>query len=198
MAHILIMPRQGNTVESCVIQEWQVKEGDRVAADQAVCVVETDKAAFEVPAGAAGTVLKLLYASGDDVPVLEPIAVIGAAGEDWQAALPAPLAAAPQAPLGVAPLGAALGAAAGAVPPAASPRARKLAALEGLPLDGPATGLAGSGLAATGPGGRIIERDVRAALEGRPALTAAALAGGGLAPGAASGSGLAGRVTVAD
>ena len=84
MAHILIMPRQGNTVESCIITDWKVKEGDAVTPETAICEVETDKASFEVPAGAAGTVLKLLYNSGDDVPVLKPIAVIGAPGEDWQ------------------------------------------------------------------------------------------------------------------
>jgi len=84
MAHILIMPRQGNTVESCIITDWKVREGDTVTKETTVCEVETDKAAFEVPAGEAGTVLKLLYASGDDVPVLRPIAVIGVPGEDWQ------------------------------------------------------------------------------------------------------------------
>ncbi|GAB1483943.1 hypothetical protein MASR2M78_27600 [Treponema sp.] len=46
MAHLLIMPRQGNTVESCVIVEWKAKEGDKVAADTPVCEVETDKATF--------------------------------------------------------------------------------------------------------------------------------------------------------
>ncbi|MDR2718496.1 MAG: 2-oxo acid dehydrogenase subunit E2, partial [Treponema sp.] len=85
MTHILIMPRQGNTVESCIITDWKVKEGDAVSAETVVCEVETDKASFEIPAGAAGTILKILRNAGDDVPVLEPIAVIGAAGEDWQA-----------------------------------------------------------------------------------------------------------------
>ena len=87
MAHILIMPRQGNTVESCIITNWKVNEGDIVSADTAICEVETDKAAFEIPAGAAGTVLKLLHSSGDDVPVLQPIAVVGAPGENWKVEL---------------------------------------------------------------------------------------------------------------
>ena len=87
MAHILIMPRQGNTVESCIITDWKVKEGEMVTAETAVCEVETDKASFEVPAGAAGMVLAILAKAGDDVPVLAPIAVIGAAGENWQAVL---------------------------------------------------------------------------------------------------------------
>lgn len=209
MAHVLIMPRQGNTVESCVIVDWKAKEGDAVAADAPVCEVETDKATFEVPAGAAGTVLKILHAAGDDVPVLQPIAVIGAAGEDWQAALGgAAAAAAPEKAESAAPASAAVQAspAAAAAPPApasagsadgsaagktaASPRARSLAAKEAVDV---------SVLAGTGPGGRVIERDVKAALEGRPALTAAAkaaLAAGGSIP--AAGSGLAGRATAAD
>jgi len=205
MAHILIMPRQGNTVESCIITDWKVKEGDTVKAETAVCEVETDKASFEVPAGANGIVLKIIYKAGDDVPVLQPIAVIGAAGEDWQSAI---------------------GAAGGAVPDAGSkeqgagsseqgtenreqrtgtssqtttplptphsplpvsPRARNLAEKEALPV----TGLNGSG-----PGGRVIERDVKAALETRPALTAAAKAAGGALPDA--GSGIGGRITAAD
>lgn len=76
MAHVLIMPRQGNTVESCIIVEWKKKEGDAVDADTTVCEVETDKATFEVPAGAAGTILKIIHPEGDDVPVLQPIMVV--------------------------------------------------------------------------------------------------------------------------
>jgi pyruvate dehydrogenase E2 component (dihydrolipoamide acetyltransferase) len=215
MAHILIMPRQGNTVESCVIQEWKVKEGDSVQADTTAAVVETDKATFEVPAGADGQVLKLLYGGGDDVPVLEPIAVIGAAGEDWQAALGSAGtqanaaggagtdSAAQTAPQSAAQSPGAPGrpAAAPGVPavtgpadssstnPPVSPRARKLAAAEALAL----TGIAGSG-----PGGRIIERDVAAALAGRPALTAAARAAGTVAGSGPAGSGLGGRITAGD
>ncbi|MDR0585519.1 MAG: 2-oxo acid dehydrogenase subunit E2 [Treponema sp.] len=209
MAHVLIMPRQGNTVESCIIVDWKVKEGDVVGAETPVCDVETDKAAFEVPAGAAGTVLKIFHAAGDDVPVLKPIAVIGAAGEDWHAALGSPAlgAAAPEtAPQGVesprleeaAPGVLPTGSAPSAAPReagagiAVSPRAKNLAEKEALPL---------AGIAGSGPGGRIIERDVAAALLNRPALTAAAkaaaeAAGGGTV--SAPGSGIGGRVTLSD
>jgi pyruvate dehydrogenase E2 component (dihydrolipoamide acetyltransferase) len=201
MAHILIMPRQGNTVESCIITEWKVKEGDKVTAETTVCEVETDKATFEVPAGAEGTVLVILHGSGDDVPVLAPIAVIGATGEDWATALgninydtvqkegeaspssgqvaelpPLPGAAAPNRQLELD----------GTI--AMSPRARNLAAKKALTVPGTFGG--------TGPGGRIIERDIKAALENRPALTAAARAAGGAIP--AVGSGIGGRVTVSD
>jgi pyruvate dehydrogenase E2 component (dihydrolipoamide acetyltransferase) len=207
MAYVLILPRQGNTVESCIIVDWKVKEGDEVAADTTVCEVETDKATFELPAGEAGRVLKILRPVGDDVPVLDPLAVIGQAGEDWEAALQN-AGAAPGLPSGQKPVQAELiqpepgqGAAPGTGPGApilseggaVSPRARNLAGREGLPLTRDA------GIAGSGPGGRIIERDVIGALESRPALTAAARAvldAGGTLP--EWGSGLGGRVRAAD
>jgi len=208
MAHILIMPRQGNTVESCIITGWKVKEGDKVSAQTVVCEVETDKAAFEVPAGEAGTILKILHAQSDDVPVLEPIAVIGTAGEDWQAALAAAstqgISHEDTKVQGTVPalesLSVNLHASVTSAPVSEanseisiSPRARNLAEKEALPLESvPALAAAGSG-----PGGRIIERDISAALQNRPGLTAAARAAGtGTIPQA--GSGIGGRVTAAE
>jgi len=78
------MPKLGNTVESSVIVSWKVKPGDQVKKDTALCEIETDKATMDVPAGEEGTVLALLRKEGDDVPVLEPIAVIGVPGETWE------------------------------------------------------------------------------------------------------------------
>jgi len=201
------MPRQGNTVESCVITNWKVKEGDDVSAGTAICEVETDKAVFEIPAGADGTVLKLLYTSGDDVPVLEPIAVIGEPSEDWQSALSGNIShegtehtsnqrfaaqredkselrkenpnssflipnssfPTPHSSFSI------------------SPRARKLAEKEKVTVT----------FSGSGPGGRVIERDVVAALQNRPPLTAAAKAAGqGTVP--PQGTGLGGRITIGD
>jgi pyruvate dehydrogenase E2 component (dihydrolipoamide acetyltransferase) len=218
MAHVLIMPRQGNTVESCIIGEWMVKEGDTVNADTPVCVVETDKATFEVPAGAAGRVLKILHPAGDDVPVLRPIMVLGKPGENWEALVageaPAGAVSATsaggtgigEAPAGGSPAAAvssALDPAAASAPippeggyPAASPRAKKLAGQEAVDL---------RALGGSGPGGRIIAADVAAAAAGRPPLTEAAkdelrkrIAAGLSSPVAGSGSGIGGRLTVAD
>jgi pyruvate dehydrogenase E2 component (dihydrolipoamide acetyltransferase) len=207
MAHILIMPRQGNTVESCVIGEWKVKEGDKVEADTPVCVVETDKATFDVPAGAAGTVLKILHPAGDDVPVLKPIMVVGDPGESWtpteagEAALPAESgggerAAAPALPAPEAPAAAVSAAPQTGGRLAASPRAKKLAEAEAVDL---------RALGGSGPGGRIIEADVAAAVAARPPLTAAAkdelrrrVAAGLPAEAAGPGSALGGRTGVAD
>lgn len=87
MAEIVVMPRQGNSVESCVILEWKKREGDTVSAEDILCEVETDKAAFEIPAGFGGTLLKILHSAGEDVPVLKPIAVIGKPGENLETLL---------------------------------------------------------------------------------------------------------------
>jgi len=166
VAHVLVMPRQGNTVESCVIVGWRAAEGQSVAVDEAVCEVETDKATFDVPAGSAGVLLKILRPDGDDVPVLAPIAVIGQAGEDWRAAVAAAggdVAAAPARPAAegtAAPAAPAVGASqAQAAEAPVSPRARKRAAAEGIEA---------SNLPGTGPGGRVIDRDVVAAAAARP------------------------------
>jgi pyruvate dehydrogenase E2 component (dihydrolipoamide acetyltransferase) len=215
MAHILIMPKQGNTVESCVIGSWRVKEGDTVTAETAVCDIETDKATFEIPAGASGIVLKILRAPGDDVPVLQPIAVIGQAGEDFAAALESASVIDKEGEATSCPVSPSLRSAPYATPSAkalprsspqrpqspaqseggsrfASPRARALSAHENIPL---------ANITGSGPEGRIIERDVRAALAGNPGFTQAAKAVGGPAPAIGTGlggRGIGGRITLAD
>ncbi len=89
MAVEVLMPRQGQSVESCIIIEWKVKEGDTVAQGQALCEVETDKATFEVESPAAGTVLGVFYPADADVEVLKVIAAIGEPGEDISGIRPA-------------------------------------------------------------------------------------------------------------
>ena len=192
------MPRKGNTVESCVITSWKVKEGDLVTTDTAICEVETDKASFEVHAGTAGTVLALLHDPGSDVPVLQPIAVIGESGEDWQSTLGVTFSkealyedtktqSKEEQSKAISSTCASASLRDQKPNNAISPRARNLAAKEALPLPVPGTG----------PGGRIIERDVTAALQNRPPLTSAAKAAGpGTVP--QHGSGLGGRITLAD
>ncbi|MCE1196982.1 2-oxo acid dehydrogenase subunit E2, partial [bacterium] len=213
MAQVVVMPKLGNTVESCIIVKWNIEEGQAVAADAVLCEIETDKATMDVPAGAAGVLLKRLAAEGDDVPVLSPIAVVGQAGEALDfAALgirggePAPTSAvaaaqpaqsaveaqAAPAAEAAAPVNAAA-AAAPAGPVHASPRAKALAREEGLPIEALASG--------TGPGGRIIERDVRAAFSAGPGMTASAkdlAVLRGLYDAAKTGTGLGGRLTADD
>lgn len=72
MATVIGMPALGNSVESCLIVSWSVKEGDTIAENGILCEVETDKASMEVPSTASGTVLKLLWAESDDVPSNSP------------------------------------------------------------------------------------------------------------------------------
>ncbi|MFH1939867.1 MAG: dihydrolipoamide acetyltransferase family protein [bacterium] len=81
MAVPVPMPKQGQSVESCLIIKWNKKVGDKVKAEEPICEVETDKAVFEVEAPEAGTILKIFYKEGDDVPVLNTIAIIGQPGE---------------------------------------------------------------------------------------------------------------------
>jgi pyruvate dehydrogenase E2 component (dihydrolipoamide acetyltransferase) len=195
MATALIMPKQGQSVESCAIVGWKKKVGDAVKAGEVVCEVETDKATFEVESPATGTLLAIFHEAGAQVPVLEPIAVIGAPGESVTGLRGSPAAAAaptaPAAPAAAtAPKTPATPAPAGSA--TASPRARAFAASRGIGLDG---------IAGTGPGGRIIERDVLSALEGRQPLTpaarekAAALGAAAVPP---AGTGIGGRVRAED
>ena len=214
------MPRQGQSVEACTIVRWLKQPGEDVGSGEVLCEIETDKAAFEVESTASGTLLAQFVPEGEEVPVLTPIAAVGEPGEKVPTPTatdtPAPAAAdggsvpaasgaatamAPSAPPPGTPAPA--GAPAAPVPdqagaalparrggPAISPRARRRAGELGVDF----TAVSGSG-----PRGRIIERDVVAASAARPALTAAAraaVAAGAEVP--AVGSGIGGRVTLAD
>ena len=83
MAVAVLMPRQGNTVETCRILSWKKEPGAAVREGDVLCEVETDKAAFEVPAPADGTLLERFFEEGADVPVLTNIAAIGAPGDAY-------------------------------------------------------------------------------------------------------------------
>jgi pyruvate dehydrogenase E2 component (dihydrolipoamide acetyltransferase) len=85
MAVAVIMPRQGQSVESCIITKWHKKAGDKVDVGDMLFSYETDKASFDEEAKQAGTLLAILVDEGDDVPVLETVAVIGDEGEDYSA-----------------------------------------------------------------------------------------------------------------
>src|SRR5512137_2967198 len=91
------MPRQGQSVETCLLLSWKKGEGEAVAQGESLCEVETDKATFDVEAPEAGTLLKRFYDEGQDVPVLSVIAAIGKPGESVEG-LAAPQADAPAAP----------------------------------------------------------------------------------------------------
>ena len=81
MAYPVIMPRQGQSVETCIITEWYLKKGDMVTEGGLLFAYETDKASFDEVAEADGILLDVFYNAGDEVTVLTNIAVIGNEGE---------------------------------------------------------------------------------------------------------------------
>lgn len=81
MAQAVIMPRQGLSVETCIITEWKKDEGDSVKEGDVLFSYETDKATFEEEAEVEGTLLKRFFEEGDEVPVLTNVCVIGEEGE---------------------------------------------------------------------------------------------------------------------
>lgn len=85
MANPVLMPKQGITVESCVLTKWNVKVGDKVKVGDVLFSFETDKSSIDFASEADGEVLALLCEEGDEVAVLSPVAVIGAKGEDISA-----------------------------------------------------------------------------------------------------------------
>lgn len=88
MATVVIMPRQGQSVESCIITEWKKKVGDKINVGDVLFSYETDKSAFDEAATVEGTLLKVFAEEGDDVPCLEAVCIIGAEGEDVSALVP--------------------------------------------------------------------------------------------------------------
>lgn len=164
------MPRQGQSVESCIITSWNKAVGDTVAEGDVLFSYETDKSAFDEVATVSGTMLAQLYKEGDVVVCLENVCIIGEAGEDISAliggaadkpteeAAPAPETSAVAAPETTASV------AASASPCQTdggrifiSPRARALALKTGVDM---------TKVVPTGPHGRIIERDIEKALDG--------------------------------
>jgi pyruvate dehydrogenase E2 component (dihydrolipoamide acetyltransferase) len=188
------MPKMGDAMEEGTLVEWIKKEGDSVREGEPIANIQTDKATVEMESPGTGTLAGLLIQEGDTVPVGQPIALILGKGEevpaDWGAkssvasgakapeptpepVKPAPAAVAleerpqptsvpPPPPTPTAPTGG-NGRGRRVV---ASPLARKLAKQLGIDL---------SALSGSGPGGRIIEKDVRAAAAS-PAAVAPAVA----------------------
>ena len=86
MATVVELPRLSDTMEEGVIAKWRVKVGDKVKRGQVIADIETDKATMEFESFDSGVVLKLVAAEGDTLPLGAPIAVLGEAGEDPDAA----------------------------------------------------------------------------------------------------------------
>jgi len=81
MARIVVMPKLGLTMSEGLLAAWLVSVGDRVEADAPLFDVETDKITSSVPAPCGGILLRCV-AAGQDVPVGEPVGIIGELDED--------------------------------------------------------------------------------------------------------------------
>ncbi len=168
MAEKLLMMALSPTMETGTLVKWHKKEGDQVKSGDVLCEVETDKATMDYESPSEGVLLRILLPEGGEARVGDPIGVIGKAGEDVSglAAEAAPAAARAAAPAAKAspatPAASSLSPAAAQATPAppgrlrTSPLARRLAEEKGIDLHG---------VAGSGPGGRIVKRD----LDQRPA-----------------------------
>jgi pyruvate dehydrogenase E2 component (dihydrolipoamide acetyltransferase) len=196
MATPVELPKSGNTVEECVIGRWVKQAGDVVFPGDVLAEVETDKATFEIIAPVSGTLLATFFPEGALVPVFTTVCVIGERGETFEifrpaaasvhassTASPEPLAPTPLMSVTTSPQRPAprlrshtiessfrlrASASAGQVGEAGSaapwsPRARRFAA----EWDFEPAGIIGSG-----PGGRVLEQDVRTAYESARAAAA--------------------------
>ena len=165
-AQAVIMPKEGITVESCIIGEWKKNVGDQVNVGDVLFTYETDKAEFECESTAAGTLLAKFFEDGDEVPCLENVCAIGNAGDAYEhlkpgAEVPAPAAEA---------------AAPAAATAAAAPAAKaELAAISPRAMAKAVANNVNPALATgTGPNGRIIERDIDALIASGAAASYAA------------------------
>jgi pyruvate dehydrogenase E2 component (dihydrolipoamide acetyltransferase) len=164
------MPEVAANTTSAVLSDWPVPENVEFAVDEPIATVETEKAVVDVPADAAGVILRTLVVAGAEVEVGAPIAVIGDPGEvvDDIDRLVVELGGTP-AVVEPEPTRSAV------VEPTtrngrssrifSSPLARRLARESGLSIDQ---------LVGTGPGGRIVRRDIEAAINGGAGVHATA------------------------
>lgn len=194
MAIPVIMPRQGQSVESCIITGWQKAVGDKVEIGDVLFTYETDKASFEEESTVAGTMLAQFYEEFDEVVVLVNVCVIGEEGESFSEFDPREEATSE-------PVAEVVEVAEEKVTTAketqetiiasgsekVSPRARNLATKLNIDV---------KQASATGPNGRVIERDIQKLKELGIFATSAALASGESL--SARGTGIGGRVTVGD
>ena len=174
MATKVVMEALSPTMEEGRLVKWTKKEGDKVAKGDVLAEVETDKAVMEIVARGDGVMRKIIAAEGETRPVGDLLAIVGAADENIDA-LAAGGGAPAAAPIPASPPKAAAAPPAPAAPPSrpsappteqaphaaepgarlrSSPLARRLASERGVALDQ---------LQGSGPGGRIIKRDIEAA-----------------------------------
>lgn len=165
MAISVVMPRLSDTMEEGKILRWLKREGDRVEGGEIIAEIQTDKADIEMEAFGSGTLRKILIGAGQSAPVGHPIGVIAEEDEDISTLLPpvtgsvnqSAISARPGASAPVSPAFQAV--TAGRVK--ASPLAKRLARAQGIDL---------SAVKGSGPGGRIIRRDLAAIIPSTAAV----------------------------
>lgn len=167
MAEIIEMPKLSDTMTEGTLGEWLKNEGDQIESGDIIARVETDKATMDLESFESGILLKRVIQEGETVPTGAPVAVVGEAGEEVDegllkaspAAVPAQeqveeAPAAEAAPAPAAPTAAPAPVSSSDLNVKASPLAKKIAADKGISL---------SGITGSGPGGRIVKKDVLAA-----------------------------------
>ena len=148
-----IMPKQGESVENCILTEWYKNVGEKISKGELLFAYETDKAVFEVEATTDGIILAQFYKVGDEVPVLSTVGVIGSEGE----ALTASIIENPKSSESFKPEILTEGANKGnniradSRKISISPLARNLAKMKGILIDN---------IDGTGPQGRVVARDI--------------------------------------
>jgi pyruvate dehydrogenase E2 component (dihydrolipoamide acetyltransferase) len=156
------VPKVGNTVEECIVGEWRKRKGEQVTAGEVIAEIETDKTTFEIIAPVSGTLLEVLVPQGEMVPVFTTLCFIGEPGESFEVPGAAPLAPSVVPPPVVAPDRAPEPEAA---PPRStmvlSPRAHRFAAEHNFHPES---------ITGSGPGGRVLEADLRDAYAAAPAM----------------------------
>ncbi|NLG58315.1 MAG: 2-oxo acid dehydrogenase subunit E2 [Clostridiales bacterium] len=158
MSKQILMPQYGLTMEEGAVEKWLIKEGDVINEGDVIAEIVTDKLTNDLVSEVGGTVLKLVAPEGEDIPVKGVLAIVGEPGEQVNLEEDQPEAS--QAPVPEAPAPAAPGklleqplAAGGRIK--ISPFAKKIAEKNQLDY---------SRLAGSGPSGRIVAKDVEAAL----------------------------------
>jgi pyruvate dehydrogenase E2 component (dihydrolipoamide acetyltransferase) len=164
MAIPVIMPKQGQSVETCIITTWLKKKGDVIRTGDILFSYETDKAAFDTESTVEGTLLEVFYDEGAEVPVLVNVAVIGTPGEETESFRPGKASNVLSSTVSTVDIAAVEVTGApvqiqsdnsGKIK--ISPRARRLADEKGLNYNN---------ITGSGPNGRIIVRDIEATLRG--------------------------------
>jgi len=164
MAETINMPKLGFDMAEGVLVRWVKNIGETINKGDVLAEIETDKATVEVESPASGVVLQQIVDEGSVVPVNAPIAVVGEAGEKVEAPVAdsgkqkaeTKVEAAPAmqaAPATASTQQASVPADSGSVK--ASPLAKKIAKDNNLNL---------ASIQGTGPGGRVVRKDVEAAL----------------------------------